>query len=318
MDEDAAGEYDELRFSLFDACHILLTIVTALLTFVGNGLMVVVIVRTRTLRLPQGYMLLSIAAADLMLGVESLMGFLNVILEHWPDALLGCLIMGYATSVAITVNIFTLAFMSIDRWLVIHRPFHYDALMPASKVLAINTLLWFVSIAFFTPFLFTDVGYEYYADIHICAMSKSEDAVVALVVTSIARLPPLFVIVVFTVLTCRTAHTHAQRIHALEANSAGSRISDASAQQPSNKHIKTSLIIILVNTSTWLPLYVTQILSVAVPSVEVPSEVLFVVSWLLSSSSYINWLICMLTDTPFRAATKSLFHDLRLALVANC
>ncbi|ELU17548.1 hypothetical protein CAPTEDRAFT_202962 [Capitella teleta] len=189
-----------------------------------------------------------------------------------------------------------MAFMSIDRWLVIHKPFHYDTLMPSPKVYVVNALLC--------------IDFEYYADIHICVMRDDDEALIAMVIASLSRLPSLFIITFFTVLTCRTAHNHARRIHAMEALRNDRMRSPSVAQ--SNKHIKTSLIIILTNTCTWLPLYLTQLLSVAVPSIQAPRGLIFFVTWLQSSSAYINWIICMLTDTNFYAATKLLFWEIRL------
>ena len=63
--------------------------------------------------------------------------------------------MGYATAVSISVTMFTLALLSIDQWIIVHRSLTYHLHMTRRRSLAVNVALWALSFFLYTPY-FTD------------------------------------------------------------------------------------------------------------------------------------------------------------------
>lgn len=107
-------------------------ILVAVLAVIGNSLTILVFVQNRKLRRLTNYYIVSLAAADLLVGV---LGIPFAILTSlgMPEAREPCLLMLCTLILLCTISIFSLVGVSVDRYWAILHPLIYARLMTASR-----------------------------------------------------------------------------------------------------------------------------------------------------------------------------------------
>ena len=113
--------------------YLVCEIVVALLAVIGNALTVTVFAIERKLRRMTNYYIVSLAVADLLVGI---LGVPFAILTYvgLPRPLMPCLLMLSMLVVLCTVSIFCLVAVSIDRYWAILHPMIYARVMTSSLV----------------------------------------------------------------------------------------------------------------------------------------------------------------------------------------
>lgn len=115
-----------------NAPYLISEIVVAILAIIGNSLTILVFVKNRKLRRLTNYYIVSLAAADLLVGV---LGIPFAILTSlgMPEAREPCLLMLCTLILLCTISIFSLVGVSVDRYWAILHPLIYARLMTASR-----------------------------------------------------------------------------------------------------------------------------------------------------------------------------------------
>ena len=114
--------------------------IVAIVGIVGNGLVIVVYIKNRQMRTPTNELLVGLAIADmltsvLMFPIRSPGCFLTYFNKVWMW-------------IAITISIFTLVVVSIERFVAITFPTKYPVIFSKSSRVKILALIWLVAIAF--------------------------------------------------------------------------------------------------------------------------------------------------------------------------
>ena len=143
-----------IKFEFEDKINLageIILIFIAILTTLGNTLVLLVTWRERSLHEPNKYFIACLAVADLLCGIfvapllayqHSLNESLYAMSIHlyrftvWIDAF------------ALTASIYSMTFISVDRYLKISKPLQYKSRMTASKSLKIIITIWLISTAF--------------------------------------------------------------------------------------------------------------------------------------------------------------------------
>ena len=132
----------------------IILIFIAILTILGNSLVLVVTWRKKSLHQPNKYFIAFLAVADLLVGM-----FLDPLkaneLNHESEAQLTvsihlCRFTVWIDNFALAASILSLAFISFDRYLKISEPLQYKSKMTTSKSLKIIFSILLASIAFAT------------------------------------------------------------------------------------------------------------------------------------------------------------------------
>ena len=115
-------------------------------TIILNLLVVMAIYRTKTLHRPYNYLLCSLAVSDFIIGfLAEPLYVIHLILEIKGDVTWYC-VTGAATAfVSYTTagaSLFTLAAMSVDRWLAIDYSLEYRSVVTSYRVGMVTALLW--------------------------------------------------------------------------------------------------------------------------------------------------------------------------------
>ena len=144
---------DEFYDQLFLAKKIL-CILISILIIMGNTLVLLATWRDRSLHQPNKYFIACLAVADLLVGM-----FIGPVMSYQVDldrnshhtaSIHFCRFLVWIDTLALTASIFTLMFISFDRYLKISKPLQYRSRMTTSKSLKIILIIWLISTAFAT------------------------------------------------------------------------------------------------------------------------------------------------------------------------
>ena len=113
--------------------YLVFELIVAVIAIIGNTLTIWVFVKNRKLRRLTNYYIVSLAAADLLVGVLGI-PFAILTALGMPEAQGPCLSMLCTLILLCTISIFSLVGVSVDRYWAILHPLIYARLMTASRV----------------------------------------------------------------------------------------------------------------------------------------------------------------------------------------
>ena len=96
---------------------------------VGNGLIIVLIIKYRKLRTPTNYFIIGMAIADLNVGLVLIVGVTLRLQPQIPLTLLECQLYSSLLTMSCFISIYSLMLVTLDRYLKVVLPLRYDALM---------------------------------------------------------------------------------------------------------------------------------------------------------------------------------------------
>jgi G protein-coupled receptor 103 len=138
-----------------DLAEKIILIIFAICTILGNTLVLVATWRERSLHQPNKYFIACLAVADLLVGM--ILEPLNVyrlnlayVESMRTTSIHLCRFMIWIDTFVLAASIYTLTFISFDRFMKIGKPLRYQSRMTTSKSLKIIFIIWLISTAFAT------------------------------------------------------------------------------------------------------------------------------------------------------------------------
>ncbi|XP_045443024.1 muscarinic acetylcholine receptor M3 [Pipistrellus kuhlii] len=129
-----------------------LTGVVALVTIIGNILVIVAFKVNKQLKTVNNYFLLSLACADLIIGVISMNLFTTyIIMNRWALGNLACDLWLSIDYVASNASVMNLLVISFDRYFSITRPLTYRARRTTKRAGMMIGLAWVISFVLWAP-----------------------------------------------------------------------------------------------------------------------------------------------------------------------
>lgn len=129
-----------------------LTGVVALVTIIGNILVIVAFKVNKQLKTVNNYFLLSLACADLIIGVISMNLFTTyIIMNRWALGNLACDLWLSIDYVASNASVMNLLVISFDRYFSITRPLTYRAKRTTKRAGMMIGLAWVISFVLWAP-----------------------------------------------------------------------------------------------------------------------------------------------------------------------
>lgn len=133
----------------------LLLLILPLFTVFGNLLVVFSITRFQNLRSVTNHMILSLAIADMLIGLFVMpLSISNMILSHyWPYGSAMCHLWHSIDVLASTASILNLCIISLDRYWAVIAPLHYPRLMSEKRGLICISMVWICSAGISFPMI---------------------------------------------------------------------------------------------------------------------------------------------------------------------
>ena len=135
--------------------RILLITVISVLIIINNIINLYVLEKTPQIPRISCICLKNLSCADLLVGCVSCAPCIgSAILQKWPYGDVWCQIAGITHGCSVTVSIWSLALVSIDRYIAILHPLRYNTLMTTFKCKIIIVCMWILSgLTFLSPLL---------------------------------------------------------------------------------------------------------------------------------------------------------------------
>ena len=133
----------------------ILYILICILIIKGNTLVLLATWRERSLHQPNKYFIACLAVADLLVGIfigPVRLYHLSIVVDESQRAtsIHLCRFLVWIDTLVVTASVYTLMFISFDRYLKISKPLQYRSKMTTSKSLKIVFIIWLISAAFAT------------------------------------------------------------------------------------------------------------------------------------------------------------------------
>lgn len=172
---NSSGDLNQMELFSHSAMLAVFLALFSVITIIGNTLVILAVILRPNLHTPTGYMILSLAGADLIVGVL-VMPF-NIVFEMadhtWLFGLTFCDVWHSLDVLASTASIWNLCVIALDRYLAVVDPLKYPERMTKSKAVLALSIVWIGSglIAFPAIAWWRSASPDLYTDQRICAFT---------------------------------------------------------------------------------------------------------------------------------------------------
>lgn len=329
-------------------CRVNIYVMMALAGLLGfiivllNGTVLTVFATTKRLRNSQGIYKISLAAADLLVGVFVFPTFIDTMRralmtpyilvdgekqeDSWGNAGNGTRLQlqrftvsyynfcGFFTTLSLTVSVYTLMTASFDRFMVVYRPLEYNQFAAKKTAKLCCLVLWVVGIAFsLLPLVVPDITFMRIASVLVVLGG----GMTALIIYTIALAIPLILVWVMNIATFMFSKRNAKVRPKIRNHERGTIVN------LENRLAKTLSIMVGVFTLCTLPVATITIseffiagiyygrpetLDTYVAKTVISLEV--IAAFILMSNSMWNFFIYSARSMEFRAASRGLYSKL--------
>ena len=327
-------KYYEFHDQLSLALKILYTLISILI-IMGNSNVLLATWRDRSLHQPNKYFVACLAVADLLVGIfigPATVYELSVDHKSLRDMSIHfCRFMVCIEYLAIAASVFTMMFISYDRYLKISKPLQYRSRMMTSKSFKIIFIIWFISTALATYAATPDSGAAGILIVHTdyCRTDNTSSKKVAL---GISLCVILFLLLIITVTMYVRIFVVAHKRHKMLRNGELGETSTGQHQRSvlrqDLKTVRMLLIVAGVFCLCWLPRVIWHLLLQYYPNLFYSNswslgyryrKTIFtsLVYLLALSNSLCNPIIYACLDQTYREAFKRLFKKMMCRTRSN-
>lgn len=258
--------------------YIALEVFVALATIVGNFFVIMVFFRFSTLRTPSNYYILSLAVADLFVGVFAI-PFAILVYLGLPRDFKACLFMNSLLMLLCTASILSLVALTVDRYWAISRPFHYKRQVNKRVPAVAICISWILSILIgLIPVFGWNKGKPKEPR---CFFLEVMDLRYLLFIYVVTILLPSLVIIVVYMRIYKTVRRHLR--NSKSQQSAIGVESKENAEREA-KTAKSVLIIVFLFLVSWFPLYTINAIMLFCKHCDIP-EILMNFAIILSHAN---------------------------------
>ena len=242
--------------------------------------------------------LLNLSVSDLLVGmIACAPASYTVIIGHWPYGDVWCQVAGVAHGTSVTISIWSISMVGVDRYIAVTRPFAYTTIVAGKKFYAILIALWLAAIVTFITPIFTKPSFLYYkydSNTSMCGMYWEYRSYC--IITGI-YIPVLSgSILTFTSLRIsKSLHDQRKQQHVQNSGSNRRDLRNASTKKTLTILLAASIVYFIC----WGP-YVIIVYINAFGVLTIPPWLHFATTWLANSNSMMNVLIYSLTNKTFR------------------
>lgn len=269
-----------------------------LISIVGNSLVCVAVFKVRQMRKIGNFYLVSLAIADLLVSLLVMtFALANDIMEKWVFGQSFCSVWISLDIMCSTASILNLCAISLDRYIHIRDPLHYENWMTKKRTAIIITLVWVCS--FLISFVPIHLGWHKPASAvtHTEGCQFDINQIYAVISSTVSFIVPC---IVMLSIYCKLYSTAQQHVRNIRRTYACERY-DGSLSD--HKAAITLGIIMGVFLLCWTPFFVVNLTAAACKTC-VPPLAFKILTWLGYANSSLNPIIYSIFNTDFREAFR--------------
>lgn len=276
-----------------------------LLTIISNILVIVTILTTHGLSDVIGFYVVSIAVADLIGGTLIMpLSVYPAMVQRWVYGDLVCKIEAYISIVLWSVNVYTMMWMSVDRYVAVRRPNRYECSSTKMRCKCWISFTWITALFIGCPPLFGYSQAKFYQEAAICILDWGYLGAYT-ITASILVIGPSVITILYTfayIFRKIYKYNKAVRENSKEAKSMQPPVSD---QPYGNANPIMVFVIITVFCVMWLP----TLLLKAYENICGPTNlhlVHFLTLWVAMLGGFWKFVILIMMNPKFRRGLRLL------------
>lgn len=294
---DEEEDYEEERYKfILKSCFIFGIM---MFTIIGNVLSIAVILRTKVLKTPSGNFIISLAAADLMVGACVVpFSFISASQGKWIFSNQVCTAVGFLQFYSTTLSISNLLVLTIDRWISVTKPLKYTRLMTNRVSYVCIAFIWIAVLIIDIPMVFPSVGhFRDMRKVYICSPQWRTNLAYTIVLISVYLLPSFTMVLILNLRLFCLSRKHRRSMNNIE------RHTQSRKEKSSVKSKIVIFTIVLTFEISWMPYFIVEIIRLVNPVV-VDNDVTFIVSWIAVCNSFMNSVIYTCLNRKFREGIR--------------
>ncbi|NXO53039.1 NPFF2 protein, partial [Aramus guarauna] len=292
-----------------------------LLCMVGNGAVCFIVLRSKRMRTVTNLFILNLAVSDLLVGIFCMpTTLLDNIIAGWPFGSLVCKMSGMVQGISVSASVFTLVAIAVDRFRCIVYPFKQK--LTVSTALVILAVIWFLAVAIMCPSAVmlrvheekhfrVSLGYgKETRPVYWCREDWPDPAMRKIYTTVLFAniyLAPLSLIIIMYARVSIALFNAATPVVGKRG-----RQQRHSVSRKKQKVIKMLIIVALLFTLSWLPLWTLMMLSDYASLSDLQLEIINIyiypfAHWLAFCNSSVNPIIYGFLNENFRRGFQAAF-----------
>ncbi|XP_076441897.1 uncharacterized protein LOC143280956 [Babylonia areolata] len=281
-----------------DIAYVTAECLTGAFSVFGNSLVLVAIMKTRSLRTVTNCFIGSLAAADALVG---LIIPPTVILSYMglPRNFYGCVFVNSLVVLLTNISILSLLGVAVERFVAVKNPFLYQRVMTKKRALLVVTLTWIIAIFFgLIPLMGWHLGSEGF---EFCAFTVVIDLRYMVYLTFFGMTVPLLLIMlviyiyIFHIIRKQRQRTKAQIQLFLR---------DLQQQKREVRGAKGLAYVIILFAVCWFPVHIMNCITVFSPQNSAPFDWLLAAIVLSHANSFVNPFLYAFSNSKFKYAMK--------------
>lgn len=292
-----------------DPVYFVVEIACALVSVVENSLVIFLFARNRNLRTAKNCYVISLASADLLVGLIGIPSALTVSVGL-PRDFHACLLVTSSLLLLCTASIMSLVAVTVDRFYAIAMPFAYATSMTSTRAKVYISVAWIVATAVGAlPSLGWNRGRPPDPRCFFTEVTDPRYLVFIYVATIIA---PSFVMAVFYAIIYRTVKQQGNELSELLSKDEDGQLRQTQQHlqrqlELEAKAAKSIAIVVVVFVVSWLPLYTVNTVSYMCPDCVLSDGLVKFTIVLSHSNSVWNPILYALTMKDFRSSLRKFF-----------
>ncbi|RXN10334.1 neuropeptide FF receptor 2-like protein [Labeo rohita] len=323
--------HEPLVSAIFIVSYLLIFIVC----MVGNGVVCFIVLRSKNMRTVTNLFILNLAISDLLVGIFCMPTTLvDNIITGWPFGSLVCKLSGMVQGISVSASVFTLVAIAVDRFRCIVYPFKQKLTISTSTIIIV--IIWVLAISIMCPSgVMLQVTKEHRVSILLSDGNTTQPfywcrenwpnlemrKIYTTVLFANIYLAPLTLIVIMYARIGITLFKTSMPVPVSQVGTSGSgtsvgkNIRYESRQLVSRKKkrvIKMLLVVALLFTLSWLPLWALMMLSDYASLSERQHRIINIyfyplAHWLAFCNSSVNPIVYGFFNENFRKGFKAAF-----------
>ena len=268
---------------------------------IGNPLVVCAIYRFRSLRTISNLIILNLSITDLLFSLITVPVTIFMLAEDKSTNSSGlCVFAGVTAELLCTVSIYTLVFISFERFLATNYPMKHRSFF-TKEVVKIGILVIWVFVTIQCGVVFLTTRYVYIEEFYHCILDFGNSKEAPLMVFHLAYLLPLLILICCNVLIVKAVLK--SRRFASEHSAASQRNNVGFCKEHQASLLTITIIVVFL--ILWTP-YCIAASSLAFEIFSLPKEFMFASLLLAMASASVNPLIYGVMNKNFRTAFKKI------------